>query len=173
MAKKIFKEKQSFKNKFLTTLLIVLGLLVIIRVINEFLNPSDQFASVMIAAFIALSVIGGWLWYLYNLRLKVTVSEEDISFKMKPWQSEKRRISWNDVSCCEIIQTPELAQWQGGNITFNHERRYTVSGRNGLHLVTKDGTEYFVGSSRLHELEKAVKKVFDCGCQKSNRDLAV
>lgn len=164
MAKKIFKEKQSFRNKFLTTILIVLGLLVIIRVINEFFNPSNEFAMVMIAASIALVVIGGWLWYLYNLRLKVTVSEESISFKMKPWQNEKQKISWDNVSCCEIIQTPELAQWQGGNITFNHERRYTVSGRNGLHLVTKDGKEYFVGSSKLGELERAVKKVFDCGC---------
>ena len=164
MAKKIYKEKQSFKNKFLTTVLIGIGLLVIIRVINELLNPSSQLATVMIAAFIALAVVGGWLWYLYNLRLKVTVSEEDISFKMKSWQTEKQRIAWEDVSCCEIVQTPELAQWQGGNITFNHERRYTVNGRNGLHLITKDGTEYFVGSSKLGELERAVKKVFDCGC---------
>lgn len=164
MAKKIFKEKQSFKNKFLTTALIVLGLLVVIRVINEFFNPGSQFVTVMIAAFIALAVIGGWLWYLYTLRLKVTVCEEKISFKMKPWQNQKQKIAWDDVSCCEIIQTPELAQWQGANITFNHERRYTVSGRNGLHLVTKDGTEYFVGSSRLDDLERAVKKVFDCGC---------
>ncbi len=164
MAKKIYREKQTFNNRFLTIALAVLGLLVMGRMVSEVVNPGDRLITVMIAGVLVITILGGWLWYLYNLRLKVTVSEETITFKMKPWQGKKQRIAWDDVQCCEIIQTPELAQWQGGNITFNHERRYSVSGRNGLHLITKDGKEYFVGSSKLNELKDALKKVFDCGC---------
>ena len=160
MAKKIFKEKQTFSDQFLTIMLLVLGALIAARAVKELIVPGDRFTEVLVVASTILFIVGGVLWYLHNLKLVVTVTKKKISFDMKPLSGGKQHILWKEVSCCEIVDTPELAQWQGANITFNHERRFSVCGRNGLHLTTKDGRDYLIGSNKLTELEIAVKKVY-------------
>lgn len=89
--------------------------------------------------------------------MKVRISKDDIRFKMTPWQSKYHKIRWRNVNNCSIVQTSPLAEWHGSNISFCNEKRFTLSGNNGISLTTKDGKKYFIGSRKLEELEQAIQ----------------
>jgi hypothetical protein len=78
---------------------------------------------------------------------------------MSPLPVTKRSIFWEEVEQCKIVTTSEAAQWSGGNITFNHEKRYSFNGRNGLSITTKNGDHFFVGCKNLKNLKHALDKL--------------
>ena len=158
MAKKLFKEKQQFKGWELLALIAFLMASVAYKLISELLQPSEAFGGTVGLSIGILAVLGFTLKYLLNLRLKIVVKEDHISFSMPPLQRSKEKIKWEDVTVCEIIKTPLLAQWHGGNISFNREKRYSFTGRNGVHLTTKNGEEYFIGSKKPDALKEAIQK---------------
>lgn len=159
MAKKLFKEKQRFRD---FPFLILLGaLLVLFGYQFVHLLVAGGIPSVFMKGMLCLGtmvLLLGLIWYYWNIKLTVSVSRSGISYKMLPWQKRKRHIPWEEVKSCEIVQTPKAEQWHGGNITFNHEKRFSVSGRNGIHITTNSGDELFIGSKRPEELKKAVEK---------------
>lgn len=159
MAKKIYKEKQRFGSVEMIAILILSMGLLIYSLFNSLMAHNGAFTYVEWSCVSLLLMLGGFLWYLLQLQLSLSISENGIQFKMKPLHNKKRMIAWEEIDSCEIVKTPKLAQWHGGNITFNHEKRFSLTGRNGIHLVTKDGEEYFLGSRKLSELRKAIEKV--------------
>lgn len=159
MAKKIYKEKQRFRSAEVILLIVFLMGMVGYSFIKAVGEHQWHFTYVEWSCIAFLMILGGFLWYLMQLRFNLAISEKGIHYKMKPFHDKKQCISWDEVSSCEVVKTPRMAQWHGGNITFNHEKRFTVNGRNGLHVTTKDGQEYFLGSRRLNELRKAVENV--------------
>lgn len=161
MSKKLFKETQNFHNWALLMGLVISFALVIYRIIDTILYPpSFLFLNMLVYAVMLVSIIVGF-WYMFQLRLKISITEKSIRFRMEPFHSKKKKIYWEEIDTVEIVETPEIAQWHGGNITFNHEKRFSIYGRNGLHLVTKDGQEYFLGSRRLNELRKVISEVLN------------
>ncbi len=157
MAKKIFKERQRFNSMEVIILIGFLMFGICYRLITGLMNSSSNFSTQLVC--IAVLVLFGLLIkFLLKMELRVWVSEKSLNFKMFPWHSKKQKILWKNVQSCEIITTPIIAQWHGGNISFNHEKRYTLSGRNGVLLMTKDGNEYFIGSRKLDKLKRAVEK---------------
>ncbi len=161
MAKILFKEKQQFKNIEIIGLFAFLMLGVVYKMVAELLQPSENFGLILTSAIVMLVIFGFTLKYLLALRLKTKVNSKHISFSMPPLKKSKEKIKWKDVASCKIIQTPLTAQWHGGNISFNHERRYSFNGRNGVQITTKNGTEYFIGSKNLPSLKAAVSKAID------------
>jgi hypothetical protein len=161
MKKKYFKEKQQFNNIEIYAILIFSMGLLIFSMFNGLQNHHWAFTYVEWSTLGLLLILGGYLWYLTHLRLHISLTEEGIHYKMRPLHQKKRKIPWKMVASCEVIKTSGVAQWHGGNITFNHEKRFTLSGRNGLHVVTVDGREYFIGTKRVEELKNAVEKVLN------------
>jgi hypothetical protein len=159
MKKKYFKDKQQFNNIEIIGILVFSMALLIFSMINGLQNHHWAFTYMEWSTLALLLILGGYLWYLTHLSLHVSLTEEGIVYKMKPLHLKKRKIPWQMVANCEVISTPRLAQWHGGNITFNHEQRFTLSGRTGLHITTVDGREYFLGTKRVNELKDAVEKV--------------
>ncbi len=161
MKKKYFKEKQHFNNIEIIGILIFSMGLLIFSLFNALQEHHWTFTIIEWSALGLLLILGGYLWYLINLRLHLAVTEDGIQFKMKPIHSKKKKIPWNMVASCEIIRTPGIAQWHGGNITFNYEQSFTLCGRNGLHITTVDGREFFLGTKNLEQLKEAVEKALE------------
>ncbi len=158
MSKKLFKEKQQFQGLEIIALVALLMVGVVYKLVSELLQPSPTFWLTIGLSTAILAVLGFSLKYVLDLRLKITVKKDHISFSMPPLQSEKEKIKWADVTACEIIKTPLLAQWHGGNIRFNHEKMYSFNGRNGVHIATKSGKVYFIGSKKPDALKEAIQK---------------
>lgn len=158
MSNVLFKEKQRYSNQVVLALFGGIGLVAILRGMFFLMGPHRRYIEAAFLFAIAFT-IGGVIWWLRSRQLKVSVSRKNIKFKMSPMPFKKQVIAWKDVETCEIIKTSEAALWSGWNISFNHERRYSLSGRNGLAIKTKDGARYFIGCKNLAGLQRALSKI--------------
>ena len=158
MSKIYFKEKQEYRNKLNLIVLSIAALVVIIRGVAFLLTPLTNLYEAIFLFIIAL-IVGIFIWWLTRLKMKVTISDKNINFKMSPIHTEKISISWKEVENCEIIKTSKAAQWLGSNITFNHEKIFSFTGRNGLAIKTKKGDYYFIGCHKIIELQEALSKM--------------
>lgn len=154
----LFKEQQRYTDK---TILAILGVIVIgmlIGAISHLIQAEVNY--LMALSFFSISALFGVLiWWLTRLKLKVVITNKFIRFKLSPIHVKKHTISWKEIDKCEIVKTSEAAQWSGGNITFNHEKRISLTGRNGLALRTQKGEHYFIGCKNIEGLKEALEKI--------------
>ncbi len=157
MANKLYKEKQRFNDKVAVVLLgtCIVGLLY--ATVDSLMADPANYSRAGLFFAVALA-LGGWLYWLVKLQLRVKISDKSIRFRMMtPFQSISRKIKWKEVQDCTIVTTPTLAQWHGGNISYGSESSFSLSGRNGLSVTTKDGQKYFIGSRDVDGLQKAMQ----------------
>lgn len=156
MATKLHKEEQRFNDKVVMVLLGAGGVGLLYAAVNTLLLDSANLlrAGVLFLTAIAL---GGWLYCLIRLHLKVKISDKSIKFRMAPFHASTRKIKWKEVENCSIVKTPKIAQWHGANLSYGSENRFSLAGRNGLSLTTKDGRKYFIGCRDVDGLRKALR----------------
>lgn len=155
MSKIIFKEEQRFDNYLALFSLGLLGLGAIIAGIIHLSGPESNYL-IATLLFSTAAVVGTGIWWLTRLKMKVVISEKGIKFKLSPVHPKKQSIPWKKIDSCMIVKTPEAAQWCGGNITFNHEKRVSLTGRNGLAIKTKEGENLFIGVKQIAGLRKSL-----------------
>lgn len=155
MPKVYFKEEQRFDNYLA---LITLGLFGLGAIVGGMIHLLKAESNYLFAAlsFTTAIAIGLGIWWLTRLKMKVVVSEKGIKFKLSPIHPKKQLIPWKKIDSCVIVKTSEAAQWCGGNITFNHEKRVSLTGRNGLAIKTKEGENVFIGVKEVSELHEAL-----------------
>lgn len=154
----LFKEKQRYTDKVNLTILGLIVLGAFIGAINALIQPEKNYA-IAIFLFVTTLSFSLLIWWLTKLKLKVVINDKYIQFKLSPIHGKKRTIPWEDIDKCDIIKTPPAAQWSGGNITYNHEKRISLTGRNGLAIRTKKGEHYFIGCKNIEELRKALEEI--------------
>jgi hypothetical protein len=158
MATVFFKEKQHFRDIPVLVLLGLMMLATLYGTVKALVEAGGNYGNFIIL-FVATLSLGVWIWWLTRLRLKVSVSDKKIKYKMSPIHPKKQSIKWEQIENCELVKTPPVAQWSGGNISFNHEQRISVTGRNGLAIKTKEGKHYFIGCHNIEQLKEALDKV--------------
>lgn len=160
MAKEIFKEKQRFRDWEVLGLLAFFIIALTYKFIDQqWIHPVSNSMSIIAYLLLLLPLAGG-LWYLLSLRLSVKVTDKYISLKYSPLHTRKQKILWEEIEECEILKPLSRAVLSGWNISFNHEKKFTLSGRTGLHLKTKGGEEIIIGARKCNELERAVRRYF-------------
>lgn len=158
MATTLYKEKQRYTDVPNLIALTMLFFALAYGGYAAYVQPAKAPASPLV--FIALAAItGGFLWWLSRLRMKVTINEKHIKFKVDPIHDKKQKIAWAQVESCELVTTSPLEQLQGGNITFDHEKRISFTGRNGLAITTTSGKQYFIGSRKVDKLKEVLAKL--------------
>ena len=161
MSNKIFKEKQRFRSVEVIALLALLIVGICYKSIQEMIVTGEFFSVTQLLYIGSVILTGLTIRFLLNMRLKTAISEKEIQFKLAPFHNEKKRIRWKDVASCKIVKTPLAAQYHGNNITFNNEKRFSFSGRNGVLLKTNEGDRYFIGTRKLDQFSDAISKVFE------------
>ena len=151
MNKVSFKERQFFGDKMVYLLLAggILG--AISGLVKSIVYGNSSVITLMSYMSIAL-LFGCIVWWLLRLRFKVSINHKRIKYKMSPIHKKAQRISWGEVESCQIIKTPLAAQWHGGNVRFSGESWFSLTGRNGLSIVTKDGRRLFIGCEDVDKL---------------------
>lgn len=151
MKNKKFNEKQHFNDKLV---FILLGAGIggaLFGLVKSFANGEVTLLNT-IAYLSIVSGLGLLFWWLKRLKLKVSVSDKRIKYKMSPIHNKSQRIAWDEVASCEILRTPLAAQWHGSNIRYSGESWFSLTGRNGLSIETKDGRRLFIGCRNVDEL---------------------
>ncbi len=158
MARKFFTEKQRIKDPLLLGAFAALLAYSIFLLGREiYINGLSNAIPIALLGF-AVLVVGFGFWVLIRLQLKVAVTNKGINFKMSPLHTKKKRINWDEVEECKVIETPKVAHMHGGNMKFWYEKKFTLSGRNGIAVITKDGDRYFIGTRETADLKKSIKK---------------
>ncbi|MGB6036222.1 MAG: hypothetical protein WBG42_08135 [Cryomorphaceae bacterium] len=160
MSKKYFKETVDIKGKnywigaiALIFLLSVLGFFEKMKSIDEWIGLSwVSFAAIVVAAIIFI---------ITSLKLKTKVTSKGIDVKLSPFYRSKVKISHTDVASYRIEETEPFTIKATKNFNSWFEKRFTLTGRNGVSITTCDGTNYFIGSTDPEALNKALQKAHD------------
>ncbi len=156
MANRLYKEEMRFRNLLALALLgtgiIAAGYGMVQAILKQ--ATTDAFIYGGIAAGLGLLT-----WAVLQVRLKVSVSDKSIKYQMTPLHGKSRKIKWKEVDSCKIVRTPMLAPDHKSNIGLGGEKRFSLSGRNGLSIVTKRGERYFIGCRDVDQLRDSIQKV--------------
>ena len=159
MAKKIFKEKQRFNRIEIFGLLLFFIVGLTYRFFEKYvINPNeiDINAVGFIGFILLLSVI---FLYFWKLSFDITVTKKSLQYRYGFPFSKKQKIKWEDIEQYQFVETPEAVQLSGWNVQFqNDEQQFSLCGRNGIQIVTKDGKKIFLGSRRLEKLKSKITK---------------
>ncbi|MDA8692940.1 hypothetical protein N9L92_02680, partial [Saprospiraceae bacterium] len=133
----------------------VVGLACVFGLVKELLSASGSTTKIL--TFISVIAVTTLIVLLLRrLKLKVDINDKRIKYKMTPLHSKSHKIKWDEIASCEIIKTSKSAHWHGGNL--NHgELKYSLTGRNGLSILTKEGIRYFIGINDLDSLRDKIR----------------
>ncbi|MGH1435861.1 MAG: hypothetical protein ACRBG0_15555 [Lewinella sp.] len=158
MKKKLFKEKQQYQGKDLIAAIILIMLILAYQLINNvFITPQQGWLNSALCLGVIIG-LGWWINALFQREQKNVVTDKKIICKIDSWYQDKKKIALEDIKSCAVVQTPVIAQWHGMNIELPSEEMWSINGRNGLAIETKDGEQIFIGSSRAKEMAQAIKQ---------------
>jgi hypothetical protein len=156
MGKSIFKEKQSYHDTVVFAILWVGIGAMIYGVIDSLLSTPPQYYHAAFFGIVGLGLGLRW-WWLKKLKLKVAVTKRNIKYRMFPLHQKSRKIPWDEVESCQVYKTPPAARWHGGNMHYANEKWFSLTGRNGLAIETKDGHHYFIGCEDVDRLADSIE----------------
>ncbi len=158
--KKRFKEKQYFSDRMTYIFLGSVLIASIIGLVKSAFFQAGSTANMIMCLAIAISCIVGLLWF-QRLRLNLSINSKRIKYKFFPLHKKAKRILWEDVESCRIVRTSGISQWYGGNVRFAKEAWYSLTGRNGLSIRTKDGKHLFIGCNDIDQLAFSLEGLLD------------
>lgn len=144
MNRRVFKYSEKFKDTVVYAILGAFVILCLAGIISSVMVGQVQLEKIGVYLLVIGVAIGAFVWFR-KLELNVEVTDEMVSFQMLPLHKSAHRILWKDVVSCDVIKTPKYAQWHGSNLNFGNPRWFSLSGKNGLSIVTKDGKTFFIG----------------------------
>lgn len=156
MAKKIYQEKQQFHD-WVVIVLLSLALIGLLYGAASYFWRIDVTLTYSIICLLLAAGIGYTIWWLLtSLQYKLTVTDKNIKFKLKGITETSKKIAWDDIVSCTLVKTPNLVKWERPKAMTTDEKFYSLDGRNGLMIETKDGSRYFIGCQNVEELQAAL-----------------
>ncbi len=157
--KEKYKETQTFGYPEVWMLIGGLQVGLIIRFVQHWLEGSYALFPFETLLFLSAPLVV-LMVFLWKLRVEVRVSAKKIAIHVRDWYRHKRaKIPVAEIEEIELIDTPPAAQWVGGNISFDHAHQFSLQGRRGLFIRTREGEEYFVGVSNIQQLKPLLRKL--------------
>jgi hypothetical protein len=157
MSKKYFKETVDIKGKNYwigaITLIFLLSMLGFFEKVKDF-DGWVSLSWVSLAALMAATII----FIITRVKLKTKVTSKGIDVKLSPFYRSKVKIPHTDVASYRIEETEPFTIKTTKNFNSWFEKRFTLTGRNGVSITTCDGNNYFIGSTDPEALNKALHK---------------
>jgi hypothetical protein len=150
-----FKENQRLRGVLLLFLVAAGIALAIYQAIVSWLDSQSGFSAT--AGFLTLAAgLSALLHFLLRLRMKLSINQKRIKFKLRPFHKKSRQIKWKEVEECRLVKTHPLAPNHGSAVALGGERSFTLCGRNGLAITLKNGRRYFIGCKDVEALDAAL-----------------
>jgi|GEM_PF-4301431 len=157
MSKKYFKETVDIKGKNYwigaITLIFILSLFGFIDRMKDF----DGWLGISWFS-LAIFVVAAIIFIITRIKLKTKVTSKGIDVKLSPFYRFKVKIAHTDVASYRLEETEPFTIKTTRNFNSWFEKRFTLTGRNGVSITTCDGNNYFIGSTDPEALNKALQK---------------
>ena len=104
-----------------------------------------------------LLLVGGLIYLFYSLRLITEVRPEGLMIRFYPLHT--KMIPYHKIKSCEARTYRPLLEYGGWGIKYGPGGwAYNVLGNRGVQLTLEDGKRVLIGSQRVDELERAIKR---------------
>jgi hypothetical protein len=160
MSKKYFKETVDVKGKIFWISAIIVVFLLSLSGFLAKKNISDSAIAITVMGIAVLAVLGG-IFLISRTQLKTKVTSKGIKVRLSPFYRSKISIPHSEVASYRMEKTKPFAIRTNKNLNSWFEKRFTLTGRNGISITTTEGDSYFIGSTDPKALHKALKKA--CG----------
>lgn len=152
-----FKETQRFRDWGIILLLLFFIGGLLYRTFESIMEPGQVAASTYLLFVLMLAIVLG---YFLSLRLFLKVDEKGIKYQFYPWHAGKHRIRWDEVRDCEVVNASRDAVSSGWTVSFEAEKRFSVTGRRaGLKLDLKNGEQIFLGTRQPEQLKNTLQQL--------------
>lgn len=157
MSKKYYKETVEVKGKkyWIAAIVVVLLLSLV-----GFFDKMQAFDTMISLSGVGLQVICVALLILLisRIKLKTKVTSESINVQLSPFYRSKVKIPHSEVVSYRLEETDPFTIRASKNFNSWFEKRFTLTGRNGISITTANGKNYFIGSTDPKALNKALNK---------------
>lgn len=166
MGTDLFKEEQSFRQKILWGLLLVITIgsiaLFAITYINSF-SSNNHNANISLVGLILVTIFTTFLlWFFYRIKLIVTINSNSINYSFWPFIREFKTLKFENIKSIQIGKYKPIREYGGWGYRLSLKGRglcLNVSGNQGMRIKMNDGFELLLGTQQKDELIKALNQL--------------
>ncbi len=108
-----------------------------------------------------LTFIALFCWFIFILRLEVSVDELGIHYQFKGIHWKQYHLKWEEIESAEAITYKPLREYGGWGIRYGfHGKAYSVSGNKGIQVRTKGGAQLLFGTLRSEDFFSTLRLYF-------------
>ena len=157
MSKKYYQETVDVKGKKFWIGTLVLIFLLSIMGFFEKRNLAENWIGIMGIGLAILGIVTG-IYLITRTKMKTKVTSKSTKVKLSPFYRSKVKIPHADIVSYRLEKTKPFTIRTSKTLNTWFEKRFTLTGRNGISITTSEGYNYFIGSTNPKELHNALKK---------------
>jgi len=155
-----FKETQKFNLRWKWLLFMVLYALMSWALLQQFSEEKYDIIGIVSLVF-SICMLAFFNVLILLMKLEVEINNESVNFRFKPFHIKPRTIEIKDIDKIYIREFKPYLEYGGHGIQrkFKYGKSFTVSGKNGLQLVLRNGEKILIGTQKPKELNKILEKI--------------
>lgn len=152
----LFKEKQRFRNPWISILLLMLGLLpplaIYLRLVKENSIVQEYFTDLqlVILSLLIYIVVG----LIFIVKLTIFMNQYGIFINFYPFL--KKHVVWFSIKEANIIDCSSV-NGTGINWFSKYGTAFKIKGKKGLHITLNNDKEYLIATKRPEKLKNVIE----------------
>ncbi len=127
-------------QKWLWAILIIIQILLIYKFTIDYIEKS-------IFQIIPLIIVTATCVFIYLIKLKYTISNENIIISFFPFLSNSKIIEYSDIKKISIINYKPLIDYGGWGLRYaSNKSAYTIKGNKGIYIEMNNGKNLLIGT---------------------------
>jgi hypothetical protein len=161
MNKLIFKEEQSFTQRWIWVLIGCTFLIPMIFIVIELVESSDA-----VELIFPLAIIAGTglviIWLFLKMKLYVEITQNEIRFRFPPFLNKWKSINKIEIERFEVRTYKPVWEYGGWGIKGNtRNKAYNVKGNIGLQIYLKDSKKVLFGTQHKQAIRLAMERMMN------------
>lgn len=172
MERLIYKEEQSFRQSVVPWIMLASGLLMIVGFSIAFYqqfylgkpygNEPMSNDGLIWSSIIAFFVMSAAFIFILSAILVTEIWSDGIRYKFPPLIRKTRLIPVSEIASVEVVKyNPifEFGGWGWRKRLLSRKTAYNVSGRIGIRVTKKNGSQILFGTRQEEEMKRAVNRM--------------
>jgi hypothetical protein len=157
---KVFKEQQSFTQKWIILLLVGSGIVPIIIILTGYLKGDGSVTLLDVFLTTSITLVVSALIFLFKLTTRI--DQDGIHYKFFPFHFKFKTITWSEISKVYVRKYNPISEYGGwglkGGFFWNKSKgtAYNVSGDIGIQLELKNGKKILIGTNREDQAKQVL-----------------
>jgi hypothetical protein len=174
MEKLIYKEEQSFRQSFVPWIMLAASLFMIggfgygfyrqLYLGEPYGNEPMSNNGLIWSGILSFVVMSAAFIFILSGNLIIEIWTDGIRYKFPPMISKMRLITLSEIASVEVTRYNPIAEfggWGWRKRLLKRKVAFNVSGRTGIRVIKKDGSQVMFGTQQKDEMKRAVDKMIN------------